>query len=1251
MNSLQDLNYYSSTTVSFTDDRASQLIYDRTAPHNTSITLNEGQWHLVPLGIDIVDIVNIDGFAVKPSYTISATLPGAVVVWNDVPGNCTVTNPSPGVYTISNILTIEDWNRVKRPVVNLPNAYFGSWSYTATISSSAGSKQWTVDLTFIDVTSLSVPTKMYFDEGTNQKIVGGSVIIDEGIQDPTWTVEVVPSVTANVVAFTSYGSGATTNFNSTTKIYSITGTKLQVNSHLNNLYLQTATTASQDMTITYTANNFLTFEADNKVQDLRLNANRYIGPPTHANEYSEDIPMPAGTFPVQLVTDSDFSGSDAYTLIITKLNAPNSTWTIGGVGGTVTQVSNVLTIAGTRDQVNNRLNNLGYAPQTDFDADIQLRYVLNVRGGTVQTKVQTIKSIAPHDEMSNLVYNSARVFVPGTSTSIFATNTPQITDLDPSNPTYSFQLVAAAGTFNNVSTYTLSGTKATINAGIASISYAHDATLTNSSFTAKLFKNSVQTFGSTIILDGPDYIFTPTTPVNQNKSVIEGSTHIVPYGIDITTMSTTATTLPRSYVIDVSSCPGATVTWVSTPTGCSITNPSTGVYAMTGFTSLAQWVTIRNGATVNLPSSFSGTFVYTASIPADGSSKTWTVTTVVSEVIPLSTPTTFSYTAGTTQTILGAPVLSDTGIGVPSNWTVTITPNNLITMTGFTSTGTGGTRTVDANLVMTISGTIAQINSHLSNLRITTTSSLDYSFYLTYFASNSSNSETGTQKQSIVSDDNSVLLAVRSDETYSLNTVTTISNGPQLADNGDGVYTMTVKPEPVGAVDYITSVAGSVYPVAAILGGTENLQLSNPSFNISGDGLTAFYSEPNYNSSAGRVIVFSKTTGVWVQEGILIPSDPVANEKFGLGGSAGAGNPTAISYNGNTIAIAMPNKGTFLYNGTGSSTVEGKIYVFSRTGTTWSQQAMLTPAKTSGPGWYISYFGSRGMALSPDGNTLVGMALSQLCVFSRSGTTWSQQQIITSDDFRYGAGISSPSNFGHPVFPHSSGNLIAFKAFTDVTYLGTWDYESIVTITRSGGVWGNYKFIDHPYQSPAILDFDLWCSHAIALSGDASTLAFIKGTTNQLLIYNYVANNWTLKDTISVAGRPCFLNTAGDELVVGTGTGLVKYKLINNTWTLYSSGDLSTNSNSLLSYGSSIRMTTDLTTAIVSQFVFQSPTITYNSTTKTITLTGTLGAVNGQIDSITINPTTDYSQDFDLIYTGTTPAAATATKNQLVVKV
>lgn len=123
--------------------------------------------------------------------------------------------------------------------------------------------------------------------------------------------------------------------------------------------------------------------------------------------------------------------------------------------------------------------------------------------------------------------------------------------------------------------------------------------------------------------------------------------------------------------------------------------------------------------------------------------------------------------------------------------------------------------------------------------------------------------------------------------------------------------------------------------------------------------------------------------GIWTEKQKLLATDGAAGKVFG----------SSISLDGDTALI-----GAVL--GDGNATNSGSAYVFTRTGTTWTQQAKLTAsdgATNDQFGGIVSLYGNTALigACWDDDN---GVDSGSAYVFTRTGTTWTQQQKLTAPD-------------------------------------------------------------------------------------------------------------------------------------------------------------------------------------------------------------------------------------------------------------
>ncbi|XHX78146.1 MAG: hypothetical protein RBJ76_27575 [Stenomitos frigidus ULC029] len=118
--------------------------------------------------------------------------------------------------------------------------------------------------------------------------------------------------------------------------------------------------------------------------------------------------------------------------------------------------------------------------------------------------------------------------------------------------------------------------------------------------------------------------------------------------------------------------------------------------------------------------------------------------------------------------------------------------------------------------------------------------------------------------------------------------------------------------------------------------------------------------------------VFERSGGTWVERAKLMPDD--RKEDIGF--------IRSVAISGDTIAVAAPTAETNIDPGHVNRT--GAVYIFTRQGATWKQQAKLFPPEPKG-GFHFGY----GVAL--DQNTLVVSQDNEAHVFERDPATviWS----------------------------------------------------------------------------------------------------------------------------------------------------------------------------------------------------------------------------------------------------------------------
>ena len=214
---------------------------------------------------------------------------------------------------------------------------------------------------------------------------------------------------------------------------------------------------------------------------------------------------------------------------------------------------------------------------------------------------------------------------------------------------------------------------------------------------------------------------------------------------------------------------------------------------------------------------------------------------------------------------------------------------------------------------------------------------------------------------------------------------------------------------------------------------------------LSGDGNTAAVSE-NYDSAlVGAVWIFTRSGGVWTQQGSRLVGT-------GAVGGAVQGTSVALSGDGNTLAVG----------GTGDNGGVGAVWVWTRSAGVWTQQGpKLVGTETPG-----NTTQGVKVALSTDGSTLAvgernGATPGGIFIWTRSGGVWTQQgpRLV-------GTGAVGNAHQGTSVGLSGDGNTAISGGFVDSADIG-----AVWVFTRNGGVWSQQgsKLVGSGSFFPSIL--------------------------------------------------------------------------------------------------------------------------------------------------------------------------------------
>lgn len=229
---------------------------------------------------------------------------------------------------------------------------------------------------------------------------------------------------------------------------------------------------------------------------------------------------------------------------------------------------------------------------------------------------------------------------------------------------------------------------------------------------------------------------------------------------------------------------------------------------------------------------------------------------------------------------------------------------------------------------------------------------------------------------------------------------------------------------------------------------------------ISGD--TAVVGQ--YNSTTGTyqgsVHVYVLSAGVWTEQQRLTASDGQDEDYFGQ----------SVAIDGDTIIVGAQFEDGAGYN-------RGAAYVFTRSGTTWTEQQKLTASDPEDEDYF-------GVSVAIDGDTVVvganledgaGTNRGAAYVYTRSGTTWTQQQKLTASD-----GVNNDW-FGYSV-AIDGDTVVIGSPYSDDTYT---NQGAAYVFTRSAGVWSQQqKLTAGTLSHGSDLGSDDYFGTAVAIDGD-----------------------------------------------------------------------------------------------------------------------------------------------------------------------
>jgi len=282
------------------------------------------------------------------------------------------------------------------------------------------------------------------------------------------------------------------------------------------------------------------------------------------------------------------------------------------------------------------------------------------------------------------------------------------------------------------------------------------------------------------------------------------------------------------------------------------------------------------------------------------------------------------------------------------------------------------------------------------------------------------------------------------------------------------------------------------------------------------------------------------------------PSGGLAQQAYGKASNTGAGDSfghsVALSADGSTLAVgAFHEASSGVSQANNAAMYAGAVYVFTRSGQAWSQQAYVKASNAEAD----DLFGD-SVALSADGDTLAIGASSEdslrtpddnaapaagaAYVFIRSGTTWTQDAYLKASN------AGPEDNFGRSIALSADGTTLAVGANGEDSGGNPGDDSAqdagaAYVFTRTGASWNQQAYI----KPSSAIAFDQFGT-SVALSADGSILAVgasseASPVTNVGKAYVFTRTDTTWSERFKLLSRSSEASGAFGNSVALSGDG------------------------------------------------------------------------------------------------------------------
>jgi FG-GAP repeat protein len=269
------------------------------------------------------------------------------------------------------------------------------------------------------------------------------------------------------------------------------------------------------------------------------------------------------------------------------------------------------------------------------------------------------------------------------------------------------------------------------------------------------------------------------------------------------------------------------------------------------------------------------------------------------------------------------------------------------------------------------------------------------------------------------------------------------------------------------------------------------------------DGETFDPDAGNVNG-AGAAYVFVRSGSTWSLQAKLTALDGALGDEFGY----------SVALSGNTAMIGADRK----------ASGEGYVYVFTRSGTQWTQQQELTEASGTGDDAFassIALSGSTALVGAPGASSNIGAAY----VFTSAGGSWSQQAQFT--------GLAPGDFFGFSVALSPAGDTAVVGSFAAANGNG-----SAYVFTGGGATWTQPQA---PLTASDGASGDRFGYAVAAGSGTILVGAYNAGAGHPgaAYVFGQSGSTWSQLQKLTLGDAPTGSDNFGGAVALSGGTAVV----------------------------------------------------------------------------------------------------------------